>query len=116
LFSEKRTEHSKKPERLLEWIEKHWPNLRKLVLFRRGSARPGWLAWGTEAEADPASPSARPSRIEFLPVDEALTLRPGCQTAAASPPRPRPDDDGLDIPNFLRRGHAECNIGTGGRR
>jgi hypothetical protein len=87
LFSEKRTDHSKKPERLLEWVERHWPNLRKLELFRRGPARPGWLAWGNEAgESVPPAPPA-----------------PVLAVTAA-------DDDGLEIPAFLRRGDPACFV------
>jgi N6-adenosine-specific RNA methylase IME4 len=42
--------HSEKPERLLELIEAYFPNLPKIELNRRGSPRPGWQAWGNEAE------------------------------------------------------------------
>lgn len=56
LFSEPRTEHSAKPERLLAWCDRHWPNLRKLEVFRRGEPRKGWSAWGNEAQ--PSSEAA----------------------------------------------------------
>jgi N6-adenosine-specific RNA methylase IME4 len=46
-------EHSAKPECFLEMIEKYFPTLPKIELNRRGPARPGWDAWGLEAE--PAS-------------------------------------------------------------
>jgi N6-adenosine-specific RNA methylase IME4 len=46
-----RKEHSAKPEQFLELIEQYFPNLPKIELNRRGSARPGWDAWGNEAEA-----------------------------------------------------------------
>lgn len=42
-------EHSAKPERFLEMIEEYFPSLPKIELNRRGSARPGWDAWGNEA-------------------------------------------------------------------
>lgn len=42
-------EHSAKPECFLEMIEQYFPNLPKIELNRRGSARPGWDAWGNEA-------------------------------------------------------------------
>ena len=40
--------HSSKPELFLEWIEKTYPNIPKVEFNRRGSARPGWSAWGNE--------------------------------------------------------------------
>jgi N6-adenosine-specific RNA methylase IME4 len=43
--------HSAKPEIVLERIERLFPNLPKIELYRRGPARPGWSAWGAEAEA-----------------------------------------------------------------
>jgi N6-adenosine-specific RNA methylase IME4 len=45
-----RKEHSAKPEQFLELIEQYFPNLPKIELNRRGPARPGWDAWGNEAE------------------------------------------------------------------
>ena len=44
-------DHSAKPDCFLEMIEQYFPNLRKIELNRRGAARPGWDAWGNEAEA-----------------------------------------------------------------
>ena len=46
-----RGDHSAKPDIFAELIERFYPNLPKIELFRRGPARPGWSAWGTEAEA-----------------------------------------------------------------
>ena len=46
------TEHSAKPERFHELIEAYFPNLPKIELNRRGPARPGWDAWGNEAETE----------------------------------------------------------------
>lgn len=43
--------HSAKPELFLDWIDSLWPNTPKIELNRRGPARPGWDAWGNEAEA-----------------------------------------------------------------
>lgn len=45
-----RGEHSEKPECVLEMIEQYFPNVPKLELNRRGPPRPGWSAWGNEAE------------------------------------------------------------------
>jgi N6-adenosine-specific RNA methylase IME4/ParB-like chromosome segregation protein Spo0J len=46
--------HSAKPECCVEWFERHFPTLPKIELNRRGPARPGWDAWGNEAEAETA--------------------------------------------------------------
>lgn len=43
-------EHSAKPERSLEIVEAYYPNVPKIELNRRGPARPGWSAWGNEAD------------------------------------------------------------------
>ena len=45
------TRHSAKPECFLEMIEAYFPTLPKIELNRRGPARPGWDAWGNEAES-----------------------------------------------------------------
>jgi N6-adenosine-specific RNA methylase IME4 len=42
--------HSAKPELFAEMIEQLDPAVPKIELNRRGQARPGWDAWGTEAE------------------------------------------------------------------
>lgn len=49
--------HSQKPELVCEILESYFPNLPKIELNRRGPARPGWDAWGNEAE-DPEEPVA----------------------------------------------------------
>jgi N6-adenosine-specific RNA methylase IME4 len=46
-----RGRHSEKPEIFAEMIEQYFPNLPKIELNRRGPPRPGWDAWGAEAEA-----------------------------------------------------------------
>lgn len=45
-----RTEHSAKPELVYDLIERMYPGLAKVELFAR-QARPGWAAWGHQAEA-----------------------------------------------------------------
>jgi N6-adenosine-specific RNA methylase IME4 len=45
-----RKEHSAKPDQFLEMIEQYFPTLPKIELNRRGPARPGWDAWGFEAQ------------------------------------------------------------------
>jgi N6-adenosine-specific RNA methylase IME4 len=47
--------HSVKPEAALEMIEHYYPNLPKIELHRRGSARPGWDAWGAEVDGADAA-------------------------------------------------------------
>ena len=42
--------HSAKPEAFAEMIERFYPTLPKVELFCRGKPRPGWRAWGNEAE------------------------------------------------------------------
>jgi N6-adenosine-specific RNA methylase IME4 len=59
--------HSQKPELVLELIEKHFPNLPKIELNRRGPPRPGWDAWGNEVEiAPPLAPDPLdiPARLD----------------------------------------------------
>lgn len=46
--------HSEKPDIALEIIETYFPTLPKIELNRRGPARPGWDAWGNEAESEAA--------------------------------------------------------------
>ena len=47
--------HSEKPEIFLAMLEEYFPNLRKIELNRRGRPRPGWDAWGWEAELTEAA-------------------------------------------------------------
>jgi N6-adenosine-specific RNA methylase IME4 len=47
-----RGEHSAKPECILEMLDAYFPNLPKIELNRRGPPRPGWDAWGNEAETE----------------------------------------------------------------
>ena len=47
-------EHSAKPPIFLEMVEEYYPNLPKIELNRRGPVRPGWDAWGNEAEIEDA--------------------------------------------------------------
>ena len=42
--------HSQKPELVCEILESYFPNLPKIELNRRGAPRPGWDAWGNEAD------------------------------------------------------------------
>lgn len=45
-----RGEHSAKPEIFHEIIERMYPDAARIELFRRGTPRKGWLAWGAEAK------------------------------------------------------------------
>jgi N6-adenosine-specific RNA methylase IME4 len=56
-------EHSAKPEVFLEMIESYFPTLPKIELNRRGPARPGWDAWGNEAEPPALDPTAEEGRM-----------------------------------------------------
>jgi N6-adenosine-specific RNA methylase IME4 len=51
VYAEK-TGHSKKPEIIRQRIERMRPHARRLELFARGEARPGWTHWGLEAPAE----------------------------------------------------------------
>lgn len=51
LVSEKRTEHSVKPEEVRYRIEAMFPTQRKLEIFARRPA-PGWDVWGNEVETN----------------------------------------------------------------
>jgi N6-adenosine-specific RNA methylase IME4 len=46
--------HSAKPEIFLEMIEGYFPTIPKIELNRRGPTRPGWSAWGNEADDEAA--------------------------------------------------------------
>jgi N6-adenosine-specific RNA methylase IME4 len=50
LLMSPRREHSQKPDIFLEMLEDYFPNLPKIELNRRGPPRPGWDAWGYEAD------------------------------------------------------------------
>lgn len=49
LIEAPRRGHSEKPELFAELIEAYWPHIPKIELNRRGPPRPGWDAWGFEA-------------------------------------------------------------------
>ncbi|TDQ75492.1 Spo0J and IME4 domain-containing protein [Paraburkholderia silvatlantica] len=56
VFTYKRGMHSQKPEELYGVIERMYPELPKMELFRRGVSRDGWYAWGNEVQHGPATP------------------------------------------------------------
>jgi ParB-like chromosome segregation protein Spo0J/N6-adenosine-specific RNA methylase IME4 len=55
IFSEKRGEHSAKPDFVAAEIERLWPSVPKIEMFRRGAPRPGWSAWGNDAVVEEAA-------------------------------------------------------------
>ncbi|CAL8981561.1 Chromosome-partitioning protein Spo0J [Rhodoplanes serenus] len=120
--------HSAKPEQFLALVEAYYPSLAKIELNRRGPPRPGWDAWGNEAEppaqdadidtgeiagtetAYPAgaddqsagSPTVESSH-EVSQSDVSRMPREGPAVSQRSARHAEPEDDGLDIPAFLRR-------------
>jgi N6-adenosine-specific RNA methylase IME4 len=49
VLTKKRTEHSKKPEALQDWLDRAWPDKTKAEYFAR-RPRPGWAIFGNEVE------------------------------------------------------------------
>jgi N6-adenosine-specific RNA methylase IME4 len=104
IFSERRGEPSAKPEFIADEIDRLWPNLPKIELFRRGAPRPGWAAWGDGViDEPPPEPDRSASDVQVAPV---LSPSPAPQLQQ----RPPLDDDELSIPSFLRRGHPDCLV------
>jgi len=57
IFEERRTKHSKKPQKVYRWIEKAFPGMSKLELFARPDLplfpkRDNWHTWGNELQND----------------------------------------------------------------
>jgi N6-adenosine-specific RNA methylase IME4 len=65
IFSERRAEHSAKPEFVAEEIERLWPHLPKIEMFRRGAPRLGWDGWGAECD-EPKLPPHGPETGEVV--------------------------------------------------
>jgi N6-adenosine-specific RNA methylase IME4/ParB-like chromosome segregation protein Spo0J len=108
-------EHSTKPECFAELIERMFPSLPKIELNRRGPARPGWAAWGNEAETQTAqepssqavhsedrSAEAPPSIEEYASPHVFDGVRP-LSSERAEKLRQGYDDSELDIPDRLKR-------------
>ena len=107
--------HSEKPEEVARRIERLYPGP-YLELFARRE-REGWTTWGNEvpppkAEAEPpelpcdaAHDFARSLEVGYADIRERVAAGGSGRT----PREPQPpagaaaDDDGLDIPAFLRR-------------
>jgi N6-adenosine-specific RNA methylase IME4 len=80
--------HSDKPDCSFEWFERHWPNTPKIELNAR-RARAGWERWGLGAPPPVAQES--PGAVQETVIPDSATH---CVNV----------DDGLDLPEFLRRG------------
>ena len=52
MYRERKAEHSAKPEHYRELIERMTPGMPRIELFAR-SVRPGWAAWGNQAQPAP---------------------------------------------------------------
>jgi N6-adenosine-specific RNA methylase IME4 len=52
----RRGRHSEKPASVYELLESMYPHASKLELFARGTARPGWAAWGNQCDRDEVAP------------------------------------------------------------
>jgi N6-adenosine-specific RNA methylase IME4 len=55
IFSERKAGRSTKPDFVAAEIERLWPNIPKIEMFRRGAPRPGWGAWGNDALVEEAA-------------------------------------------------------------
>ena len=66
VYREASTRHSAKPVHYCELIERQFPSLPKIELFRRGPSRPGWAAWGNEtvSRCDPSDQHQTPAANE----------------------------------------------------
>lgn len=107
-------EHSEKPDCVMAMIERYFPTLPKLELNSR-RARPGWVVWGLDAgHADnsgatiPHDPDAgEVIDKEAAPIPESgVGDDVGDVRGESSPPLLPvipPIDDGLDLPDLLRR-------------
>jgi len=70
LFSEEKGEHSAKPDRVAEMIERLWPTIPKIELYRRGAPRPGWKAWGNQViESEPGAQREDPA-LDAAPASQ----------------------------------------------
>jgi N6-adenosine-specific RNA methylase IME4 len=107
--------HSAKPEYFLDLIERYFPTLPKIELNRRGPARPGWDAWGNEAERPTGTSETNTESVGTTAHAPAMTtdVHTGGERMGASSSNvvPVPDDD-LSLPNFLRRDHPDCTWRT----
>jgi N6-adenosine-specific RNA methylase IME4 len=69
-----RREHSRKPDEAYELIERMYPTLPKIELFARVESRPGWSAWGNEAQGAAIGTDSHDS----LDIPESAACRDRC--------------------------------------
>jgi N6-adenosine-specific RNA methylase IME4 len=103
IYREPKREHSRKPDYFRHMINEFTGGQDVLELFARVDAEhpllPNFTPWGNELTAhagELASPSMSADRAYANPVIDGELIPPA------------PSDDGLDLPNFLRIGHPEC--------
>jgi N6-adenosine-specific RNA methylase IME4 len=65
LFAPRR-EHSRKPDEAYVALERLFGAARRLELFARGPARPGWTAWGDQAAPDATPVSGQVSDLSTI--------------------------------------------------
>jgi N6-adenosine-specific RNA methylase IME4 len=102
--------HSRKPKFYRHLITTMTGGLPVLELFARVDAKhplpAGWCAWGNQAAP----------LVAESPAQDPKTGKVDCAAAPLAALAPsveaEPVDDGLDLPGFLRRGHAECTVGA----
>ena len=94
--------HSTKPEVFSEIIERQFPSVPKIELNRRGAARPGWSAWGDEAQQ-----TINPDVAPDLAVAGAPTPLPATSESDHDLPASQ-EYDARNTGNFVRIGHLDC--------
>ena len=88
-------EHSQKPNEVYAIIEKLSPSARYFELFSRSDPRDNWDRHGNEVGKHADAKPKHALQTNFLPVAAAEMIA-------------RANDDGLDIPKFLRRDDPDC--------
>jgi N6-adenosine-specific RNA methylase IME4 len=86
-----RGKHSEKPDKAFEIMEAYFPNVPKIELNCRGKPRPGWSAWGNEAEteAETAKPAPKKKRSHSKKKPPAeVTQEPAAQDSTPALPEP----------------------------
>jgi N6-adenosine-specific RNA methylase IME4 len=115
LLEAPREGHSAKPEIFAEMIETYFPTMPKIELNRRGPPRPGWDAWGNEAEetiepdaqremtVDTTSPAPEASSSPASSQEPCTHGSGEVQDRCESTSPPDIADDGVDLPEWLDR-------------
>jgi hypothetical protein len=75
LFSEAKGEHSAKPDRVAEMVERLWPNIWKIEMFARKPRDPSkrWKTWGLEAPQPIEAERGADASESQAPEDDAST-------------------------------------------